>query len=141
MISVEYMYVHTSKYIYFSSHFLSLPFGSLSLLVVLFSLLPSRISDPGSHSRLFFPPAPYGSGLAFFIARRFQLFLPSSTRVELCLPTLQLPEQRGIYDTIHFFNTCWSCHVPGNNIPGTEYQVMLTIITALSYAGSVHHVV
>ena len=30
----------------------------------------------------------YGSWLAFFIARRFHLFLPSSTRVELCLRTL-----------------------------------------------------
>ena len=45
------------------------------------SLVPSRNSDPGSHSRLFCP-------LAFFFARRFQLFLPSSTRVEVYLPTL-----------------------------------------------------
>ena len=47
----------------------------------------SRSSDPGSHSRVY-PPPHYGSCLAFFIARRFQLFLPSSTRAELCLPTL-----------------------------------------------------
>ena len=53
-----------------------------------FSLPPSGNSDRGSHSRLFSPPTHYGSCLAFFIARRFQLFLPSSTRVELCLPTL-----------------------------------------------------
>ena len=61
------------------SYLLSSPFYSLS---------PSRNSDPGSHSRLFSPPTHYGPCLAFFIARRFQLFLHSSTRVELCLPTL-----------------------------------------------------
>ena len=32
--------------------------------------------------------SPSRQRFAFFIARRFQLFLPSSTRVELCLPTL-----------------------------------------------------
>ena len=69
-----------SFFVFFLSHSLSSPF---------YSLPPSRNSDPGSHSRLFFPHPPrYGSCLAFFIAIRFQLFLPSSTRVELCLPTL-----------------------------------------------------
>ena len=63
---------------FFPSHLLFSPF---------YSLPPSRNSDPASHSRLF-PPTHYGSCLAFFIATRFQLFLPSSTRVELCLPTL-----------------------------------------------------
>ena len=58
------------------------------IFALLFSLPPSRNSDPGSHSRLFSPPTHYGSCLACFIARRFQLFLTSSTRVELCLPTL-----------------------------------------------------
>ena len=48
-----------------------------------FSLPPSGNSDRGSHSRLFSPPTHYGSCLAFFIARRFQIFLPSSTRVQL----------------------------------------------------------
>ena len=63
----------------YPSYLLSSPFYSLS---------PSRNSDPGSHSRLFFPPTHYGSCLAFFfIARRFQLFLPSSTRVEWCFLT------------------------------------------------------
>ena len=33
----------------------------------------SPISDPGSHSKLFSPPTHYGSCLAFFFARRFQL--------------------------------------------------------------------
>ena len=65
---------------FFSSHLSSSPFFSLSFL-------RSRNSDPESHSRLF-PPTHYGSCLAFFFARRFQLFFPSSTRVELFLPTL-----------------------------------------------------
>ena len=58
------------------------------IFALLFSLLPSRNSDPGSHRRLFSAPAHYGSCLAFFMVGRFQLFLPASTRVELCLPTL-----------------------------------------------------
>ena len=40
-----------------------------------FSTPPSRHSAPGSHRRLFSPLPHYGSCLAFFIARRFQLFL------------------------------------------------------------------
>ena len=57
-----------------------------TIFVLLFCLPPSRNSDPGSHSRLFSPPPHYGSCLAFL--SREELFLPSSTRVELCLPTL-----------------------------------------------------
>ena len=67
------------------SSFFSIPFIILALL---FSLPPSCNSDPGSHSRLFSPPTHYGSCLAFFFARRFHLFLPSSIRVELRIPTL-----------------------------------------------------
>ena len=67
-------------YIYFPSHLLCLSF--------FFSLPPSRISDPESHSRLFFPPSPQRFVPCIFIARESQLFLPSSTRVELSLPTL-----------------------------------------------------
>ena len=59
---------------------------STSILFIIFALLfspsYSRNSDPGSHGRFFSPPTHYGSCLAFFIARRFQLFLPSPTRVE-----------------------------------------------------------
>ena len=62
----------------FPSYFLSSPF---------FSLPPSRNSDPGPHSRLV-SPLPATVRALHFIARRFQLVLPSSTRVELCLPTL-----------------------------------------------------
>ena len=73
----------TNIYMYiFPSHLLSSP---------LYSLPPSRNSDPGSHSirsRLFPPPYPLRFVPCIFIGKRFQLFLPSSTRVELCLPTL-----------------------------------------------------
>ena len=64
-------------------------FSSIPLIVfaLLFPLPPSRNSDLGSHSRLISPPA-----LQFLpcisIAKKNQLFLASSTRVELCLPTL-----------------------------------------------------
>ena len=34
------------------------------------------------------PPYPLRFVFCIFIARRFQLYLPSSTRVELCSPTL-----------------------------------------------------
>ena len=34
------------------------------MFTLLFSLLPSRNAEPGSHSRLFFPPTHYGSCLA-----------------------------------------------------------------------------
>ena len=71
--------------LFFFSFFFSIPFIIFALLS---SLPPSRDSDPGSRSRLFSPRTHYGSCLAFVIARRFQLFLASSTRVELCLPTL-----------------------------------------------------
>ena len=47
----------------------------------------SRNSDPGSPSRLSSPPPHYGSCLAAYRERRLQLLLPSSTRVEICLPT------------------------------------------------------
>ena len=54
-----------------------------------FSLPPSRNSDPGSHHVAgSSPPSPLRSMPCIFIARRFQLFPPSSTCVELCLPTL-----------------------------------------------------
>ena len=69
-------------FFFFFSFFFSIPFIIFALL---FSLPPSRNSDPGSHSRLFSTPTRYGSCLGFFIARRFQLFLPSSTRVVTCM--------------------------------------------------------
>ena len=46
--------------------------------------LPRRNSDPGSLRRLF-PPLPTTVRALLSIAGRFQLFLPSPTRVELCL--------------------------------------------------------
>ena len=64
----------------FPSHLLSSPFNYLCLLVV--TQIRGHIAGSSP------PPTHYGSCLAFFIARRFQLFLLPSTRVELCLPTL-----------------------------------------------------
>ena len=48
---------------------------------------PSSNPDPGSHSGAS-SPSPLRYASSFFIARVVQHFLPSSTRVELCLPTL-----------------------------------------------------
>ena len=56
-----------------------------------FSFSPSlsrRISDPESPSKPF-SPLPTTARAFSFIARKIQHFLPSSTRVELCLPTLK----------------------------------------------------
>ena len=62
---------------FFPSHRLSRRFFSLSFLVV--TQIRGHIAGSS-------PPSPLR---LIFIARRFQLFLPSSTRVELCLPTLR----------------------------------------------------
>ena len=63
--------------------FFFIPFIILASL----ALPPSSSSDPGSHSG---PSSPLPTTVrAFlFVARRIQRFLPSSTRVELYLPTL-----------------------------------------------------
>ena len=75
-------YYLSTIFIYFSpSHLLSSPFCSLSLLVV--TQIRGHIAGSSS------PPTHYGSCLAFFIARGFQLFLPSSTCVELCFVDLR----------------------------------------------------
>ena len=88
--------IHTS--IFFFPFFFSIPFIIFALL---FSLPPSRNSDPGSHGRLFFPPTHHGSCLCFFFSREdFRSFLPSSTRVEWCLPTL------GALSSWSFFYFC-----------------------------------
>ena len=61
--------------------FFSIPFIIFALL---FALPPSRDSDPG-----YIAGSSPSSPLRFvFITRRFPLVLPSSTRAELCLPTL-----------------------------------------------------
>ena len=55
------------------SFFVSVPFIIFALL---FSLPPSRNSDPGSHSRLFSPLTHYGSCLAFLSREDFSPFFP-----------------------------------------------------------------
>ena len=60
---------------------LSSPFYSLSLLLIVVTQIRSHIAGSS-------PPSPVRFVPCIFIARRFQLFLPSSTRVELSLPTL-----------------------------------------------------
>ena len=91
--------------------FFSIPFIIFALCFFLSLLVEhSRNSDPGSHSRLFSPPtSPLRFVPCFFIATIFQLFLPSSTRVELCLPTLGALS-RG--KTMNFYlarGICWFC--------------------------------
>ena len=66
-------------FFFFSSHLLSSPFFSLSLLVV--TQIRGHIAGSSPSSPLRFVPF-------IFIARRLQPFFPSSTRVELRLPTL-----------------------------------------------------
>ena len=85
---------YTLVYTFSSSFsFFLIPFIIFALLL---SLPPSLNSDPGSHSRLF-SPLPTTVCALHFIARRFQLFLPSSTRVELCLPTLGALSSRSFF--------------------------------------------
>ena len=75
--------VHQPRHgtIFFPSHLLTSPFFSLSLLVG--TQIRGHMAGPSPPSPLRFVPC------IFFIARRFQLFLPSLTPVELCLPTLR----------------------------------------------------
>ena len=53
--------------------YISIPF---TIFALLFSLPPSRNSDPESNSRLFSPPTHYGSCLAFFSREDFSSFFP-----------------------------------------------------------------
>ena len=65
----------------FPSHSLSSPFFSLSLLLIAVTQIPGHMASSSLPSSLWFLPC-------ILIPRRFQLSLPSSTCVELCLPTL-----------------------------------------------------
>ena len=60
--SFPFLIKHVWYYSYDVFTFFSIPFIIFALL---FSLPPSRNSDPGSHSRPFPPPPHYGSCLAF----------------------------------------------------------------------------
>ena len=57
------------------------------IIFALLSLLPSRNSDPGAHSRLFSSPH-YGSWLAFYREKMSALSSLVDSRRTVCLPTL-----------------------------------------------------
>ena len=99
---------------FFQSHLLSSPFFSLSLLLV---------TQIRGHLTCF-SPSPLRFVPWIFIARKFQLFLPSSTRVELCLPTLLIG---ALSSWSYFFcfankfengygkSSCWPWQHPGES--------------------------
>ena len=70
--SMIYEVLHTVIFFFFSIPFI--------IFALLFSLAPSRNSDPGSHSRLFSPPTHYGSCLAFLSREDFSSSLVDSPR-------------------------------------------------------------
>ena len=81
--------LHLNPYWHETSLFFSYYFCTSLLLSSHFSLsfsLSRRNSDPGSPRRLFSPFRTTARAL-IFIARRLQLFLPSSTHIELRLLT------------------------------------------------------
>ena len=75
------MNIYTSKYIF------SIPF---TIFALLFSLPPSRNSDPGSHGRLFSPPTHGGSCLAFLSREDFSSFFPRRLASNCAYPRLAL---------------------------------------------------
>ena len=81
-------------FIYF--YFFSIPFIIFALLL---SLSPSRNSDPGSHSRLFSPPAHYGSCIAFFSREDFSSFFPRRLTSNCAYPRQAL----SAVDPVSFF--------------------------------------
>ena len=78
---VVFIYIYVYTYVFVHPIYYLRPSFSLSLLVV--TQIRGHIADAS-------PPSPLGFVPCIFIARRFQLFLPSSTRVQLCLPTVGL---------------------------------------------------
>ena len=75
-------------FLFFLFSFLLFPSHLRIIFALLFSLPPSRNSDPGSHSRLFSPPTHYGSCLAFLRRKYFSSFFPrrlASIITLLCL--------------------------------------------------------
>ena len=57
-----------------------------TIFALLFSLPPSRNSDPGSHSRLFSPPTYYGSGLEFLSREDLSSFFPRRLTSDCAYP-------------------------------------------------------
>ena len=91
LLSLLLLLIHEKYHLlFFSFFFFFFPPSRLLYSPFFFSLPPinSRNSDPGSHSSSLLRPSSLRFVPCVFIAGRFQLFLPSSTRVELCLPCL-----------------------------------------------------
>ena len=74
--------------------------------------LNSRDSDPGVTWQVLLPPSPPRFVPCFFIARKIQLFFPSSTRVELWLPTLGALSSF-VVDLFLFLQIYSKCHHGG----------------------------
>ena len=85
-VSGKIMNVKADLYVFRFLFFVML----LPSIILPLLLLPPyrRSSDSGSLCRLFSPLQTTAIHAFIFIARRFQLFLPSSTHIELRLPTL-----------------------------------------------------
>ena len=73
VIRGEIVVMQVSPWFNFFLLFFPIPFMNLALV---FSLPPSRNSDPGSQSSLFSPPTHYGSCLAILSREDFRYFLP-----------------------------------------------------------------
>ena len=128
-------------------------FSSYDLLTPpFFSLPPGRNSDPGSHSRLFFPPTHYGSCLAFLSREYFSSSLVDLRRIVLthARRSQQLALFFFFFLQIYFkisprrdsnsrTNTSSICGLPLVSPPGrppytyTRYLVILHNCTAVEY--------
>ena len=74
--------------------FFPIPF---TIFALLFSLPPSRNSDPGSHTRLFPPPAHSDSCLALLSREDFRSSLVDSRRIELGFWTQKIKKKTSWY--------------------------------------------
>ena len=112
-------------HVYFHVHFLS-SFPSFNIdrcqlvtpfiiFAFLFSLPPSRNSDPGSQSRLFSPPPHYGSCLAFLTREGLNTFFPRPLASNCGILTLYY---RGRSRQLQY--SSW-CHVRNENLQ-TEFR-------------------
>ena len=95
------------------------------IFALLFSLFPSRITQIRDHIAGSSPPSPLRFVPCTFIARRFQLFLPLSTPVELCLPKLRALSSSSLLTFFASMNS--KSHHGGTGTPG------LTLVTFEGY--------